>query len=77
VDAAATGLQRFDAHHGGDTTFLTVATAPNTGSIELWAIDRNKTAPKWKRLLVGSNHMERKQNMFIPFRRSPTASTSR
>ena len=47
----------------GNTIFLNVATAANTGSIELWAIDRNKPEVKWKRLLVPSNHMERKQNM--------------
>jgi outer membrane protein assembly factor BamB len=50
----------------GDTIFLNVATAANTGSIELWAIDRNKPEVKWKRLLVASNHMERKQNMSSP-----------
>ena len=50
----------------GDTIFLNVATAANTGSIELWAIDRNKPEVKWKRLLVPSNHMERKQNMSSP-----------
>jgi outer membrane protein assembly factor BamB len=50
----------------GDTIFLNVATAANTGSIELWAVDRNKPEVKWKRLLVPSNHMERKQNMSSP-----------
>ena len=50
----------------GNTIFLNVATAANTGSIELWAIDRNKPAVKWKRLLVAANHIERKQNMSSP-----------
>ena len=50
----------------GNTIFLNVATAANTGSIELWAIDRNKPEVKWKRLLVAANHMERKQNMSSP-----------
>ena len=50
----------------GDTIFLNVATAANTGSIELWAVDRNKPEVKWKRLLVAANHIERKQNMSSP-----------
>jgi outer membrane protein assembly factor BamB len=50
----------------GDTIFLNVATGANTGQLELWAIDRNKPSVLWKRLLAGSNHMERKQNMSSP-----------
>ena len=50
----------------GNTIFLNVATAANTGSIELWAIDRNRPEVKWKRLIVEANHMERKQNMSSP-----------
>ena len=50
----------------GNTIFLNVATAANTGSIELWAIDRNKPAVKWKRLLVEANNMQRKQNSVVP-----------
>ena len=50
----------------GNTIFLNVATATNTGSIELWAIDRNKPEVKWKRLLVDDNNMQRKQNMSSP-----------
>ena len=50
----------------GNTIFLNVATATNTGSIELWAIDRNKPEVKWKRLLVDANNMQRKQNMSSP-----------
>ena len=50
----------------GDTIFLSVATAANTGAIELWAIDRNKQDVKWKRPIVDANHMERKQNMSTP-----------
>src|SRR5687767_7286229 len=50
----------------GDTIFLNVATATNTGVLELWAIDRNKQAVSWKRPLTDSNHMERKQNMSSP-----------
>jgi outer membrane protein assembly factor BamB len=50
----------------GNTIFLNVATAANTGSIELWAIDRSQPDVKWKRLLVEANHMERKQNMSSP-----------
>jgi hypothetical protein len=50
----------------GETIFLNVATGTNTGEIELWAIDRNKQSVTWKRPIVGSNHMERKQNMSSP-----------
>lgn len=50
----------------GDMIFLNVATGANTGELELWAIDRNKQNVAWKRLLVNSNHMERKQNMSSP-----------
>ncbi len=50
----------------GDTIFLNVATGTNTGVLELWSIDRNKQAVNWKRPLVNSNHMERKQNMSSP-----------
>jgi outer membrane protein assembly factor BamB len=50
----------------GNTVFLSVATAANSGALELWAIDRNKQAVAWKRPLASSNHMERKQNMSSP-----------
>ena len=50
----------------GDTIFLNVATAPNTGSLELWAIDRRTQKVLWKRPLADTNHMERKQNMSSP-----------
>jgi outer membrane protein assembly factor BamB len=50
----------------GNTIFLNMATASNTGSLELWAIDRTNQAILWKRPLAGGNHMERKQNMSTP-----------
>jgi outer membrane protein assembly factor BamB len=50
----------------GDTVFLNMATAANTGDLELWAIDRNKQAVSWKRPIAGGNHIERKQNMSSP-----------
>ena len=50
----------------GNTIFLSVATATNTGKLELWAIDRNKQDIVWKRQLADNNHMERKQNMSSP-----------
>ena len=50
----------------GDTVFLNMATASNTGDLELWAIDRNKQAVTWKRPIAGGNHIERKQNMSSP-----------
>ncbi|HXW08661.1 MAG TPA: PQQ-binding-like beta-propeller repeat protein [Vicinamibacterales bacterium] len=50
----------------GDRIFLNVATAANTGVIELWAVDKVKQSVLWKRQIVDSNHMERKQNMSSP-----------
>jgi len=50
----------------GDMIFLNVATAPNTGALELWAVDRRKQTVAWKRPLADTNHMERKQNMSSP-----------
>jgi outer membrane protein assembly factor BamB len=50
----------------GDRVFLSVATAPDRGSLELWAIDRTTREAVWKRPLAGGNHVERKQNMSSP-----------
>jgi hypothetical protein len=50
----------------GDTIFLNVATAANTGELELWAIDRRTQKVAWKRPMANTNHMERKQNMSSP-----------
>ena len=50
----------------GDTIFLNVATAANTGALELWAVDRRTQTVAWKRPIAGGNHMERKQNMSTP-----------
>jgi outer membrane protein assembly factor BamB len=50
----------------GDLIFLNVATATNTGQLELWAVDRRTQSVRWKRSLADSNHMERKQNMSSP-----------
>ena len=50
----------------GDRIFLNVATAANTGELELWAIDRTKQQPVWKRPIAGGNNMQRKQNMSSP-----------
>jgi outer membrane protein assembly factor BamB len=50
----------------GNTIFLNVATGSNTGEIELWSIDRNRQSVNWKRRVVATNHMERKQNMSSP-----------
>lgn len=49
-----------------DTVFLNVATERATGQIELWAVDRNSKAVRWKRQLSGENRMGRKQNMSSP-----------
>ena len=50
----------------GNTIFLNVATETNSGVLELWAVDKIKGSVVWKRPLVASNHMERKQNMSSP-----------
>jgi outer membrane protein assembly factor BamB len=49
-----------------DLVFLNVATERRTGSLELWAIDRNKRAVIWKRPLSGGNRIGNKQNMSSP-----------
>ena len=46
----------------GDIIFLNVATAANTGDLELWAIDRNKHAPIWKRPTIDC-HRARPRSM--------------
>ena len=50
----------------GDHIFLNVATAMTTGDLELWAVDRKKGEPMWKRPLGGGNIKLRKQNMSTP-----------
>ena len=50
----------------GDLIFLNIATATNTGALELWAVNRQTQSVAWKRPLASSNHMERKQNMSSP-----------
>jgi outer membrane protein assembly factor BamB len=50
----------------GDTVFLNVATAANSGTLELWAVDRVTKSVSWKRPLAPSNEMQRKQNMSTP-----------
>ena len=50
----------------GNTIFLNVATETNTGVLELWAVDKIKGSVVWKRPLVASNNMQRKQNMSSP-----------
>jgi outer membrane protein assembly factor BamB len=43
--------------------FLNVA---ENGSLHLWAVDRNKGEPLWKRHLSDGDHRQRKQNMSTP-----------
>jgi outer membrane protein assembly factor BamB len=50
----------------GDRIFLNVATATNTGELELWAVDRRSRSVMWKRPIAGGNNMQRKQNMSSP-----------
>jgi outer membrane protein assembly factor BamB len=47
----------------GDRIFLSVAERQD---LFLWAVDRQKGQPIWKRHLSGGNHRERKQNMSSP-----------
>jgi outer membrane protein assembly factor BamB len=47
----------------GDRIFLNVA---EKGSLFLWAVDRTKGEPVWKRHLSDGDHRERKQNMSTP-----------
>jgi len=49
-----------------DHIFLNVATAMTSGDIELWAVDRKKGEPLWKRHLGSGNNQQRKQNMSTP-----------
>jgi outer membrane protein assembly factor BamB len=49
-----------------DHIFLNVATAMTSGDLELWAVDRHKGEPMWKRPLGGGNNQQRKQNMSTP-----------
>jgi outer membrane protein assembly factor BamB len=49
-----------------DLVFLNVATARATGNIELWAVDRNTRAPRWKRQMSDVNRIGNKQNMSSP-----------
>ena len=46
-----------------DHIFLNVADGQN---ISLWAVDRAKGTPLWKKHLSGGDHQERKQNMSTP-----------
>ena len=47
----------------GDRIFLNVA---DGNDLYLWAVDRTRGVPLWKRPLGGGNHMSRKQNMSSP-----------
>jgi outer membrane protein assembly factor BamB len=47
----------------GDHIFLNVA---ENGSLFLWAVDRTKGEPIWKRHLGDGDHRQRKQNMSTP-----------
>jgi outer membrane protein assembly factor BamB len=49
-----------------DTVFLNVATQPESGDVELWALDRKKGEIKWKRPIAAGNYKINKQNMSSP-----------
>jgi outer membrane protein assembly factor BamB len=50
----------------GERIFLNVATAPRSGALELWSVDRNTTQVVWKRVVAGGNNYQQKQNMSSP-----------
>jgi outer membrane protein assembly factor BamB len=49
-----------------DTIVLNVASAPDSGDIELWALDRRNGSVTWKRTIAGGNYRINKQNMSSP-----------
>lgn len=49
-----------------DTVFLNVATQPDSGDIELWALDRADGAVRWKKPIAAGNYKINKQNMSSP-----------
>lgn len=50
----------------GNTIFLNVATALDTGELELWAVDKAKGTVLWKKPVSPGNNQQRKQNMSSP-----------
>jgi outer membrane protein assembly factor BamB len=49
-----------------DTIFLNVATAPESGDIELWSLNRANGAIRWKKPIAAGNYKINKQNMSSP-----------
>jgi outer membrane protein assembly factor BamB len=49
-----------------DTIFLNVATAPESGDIELWSLNRASGAIRWKKPIAAGNYKINKQNMSSP-----------
>ena len=49
-----------------DTVFLNVATVPEAGDVELWAIKRATGDISWKRPIAAGNYKINKQNMSSP-----------
>ena len=50
----------------GDQIFLSVATAPTSGDLQLWSVDRNTGQVLWKRPVATGNNFQEKQNMSSP-----------
>jgi outer membrane protein assembly factor BamB len=50
----------------GETIFVNVAEAPESGDLYLWSLNRKDGSVNWKKLLGPGNHRERKQNMSSP-----------
>ena len=49
-----------------DTIFLSVATAPESGDVELWTLNRATGALGWKKTIAAGNYKINKQNMSSP-----------
>jgi hypothetical protein len=72
LEAAAPAFSGSTPIIWGDRVFLNVATARDTGALELWAIDRTKQDVVWKRPLAGGNNFSASRTCRRR-RRSPTA----
>ena len=49
-----------------DTVFLNVAAQPDSGEVELWALNRANGAVTWKKPITAGNYRINKQNMSSP-----------
>ena len=66
MEAPGAQPQRLDADHLGRSHLPQRRDRVSTGDLELWAVDRKKGEPMWKRPLGGGNIKLQKQNMSTP-----------